>query len=258
MHAPRPLHPARAPLARAALHCLLGPLAGLLAALVLPFAALASEVSESVRLLVDERMAVNGGEVEVVVGEPDPRLKLAPCARMEPFVPTGARLMGRTSLGVRCLEGANWVVYLPVQIKLFVDAWVAARPLARGQVVGAEDARLEHIDVAALNGNAVLPDMPLVGRTATRTLSPGEPFRRDALRAVPVVQPGDAVQVIALGTGFAAQTAGKALTAASKDKWPRSRYPAAGCSRAWPAPAAWWRSVDRLAALRSSLPRRRR
>jgi len=175
-----------------------------------------SELSEKVRLLIDERVLPSGGEVEVVVGEPDARLKLAPCARMEPFVPAGARLLGRTSLGVRCLEGANWVAYVPVQIKLYVDAWVAARPIARGQPIAPDDVRLDRVDVAALNGNAVLPEMPLVGRTAVRALAPGEPLRRDALRSPPVVQPGDAVQVMALGTGFAAQSPGKALTAAAE------------------------------------------
>ena len=191
------------------------PLVGLVAGLAVAPSAPASDLSERVRLLVDERVAPNGGEIEVVVGEPDPRLKLAPCERMEPFVPTGARLIGRTSLGVRCLSGANWVVYVPVQIKLFVDAWVAARPIARGQPLLADDARLERNDIAPLNGNAVLPDMPLVGRTASRALAPGEPLRRDALRAPPIFQAGDAVQVVALGTGFAAQSPGKALTTAA-------------------------------------------
>src|SRR2546423_7042027 len=175
-----------------------------------------SELSDRVRLLVDERVLPAGGEVEVVVGEPDARLKLAPCARMEPFIPNGARLLGRTSLGVRCLEGASWIAYVPVQIKLFVDAWVAARPIPRGAPLGPDDVRLERIDVAPLNGNAVLPDMTLVGRTAARALAPGEPLRRDYLRSPPVVQPGDAVQVVALGTGFAAQSPGKALTAAAE------------------------------------------
>jgi flagella basal body P-ring formation protein FlgA len=49
-----------------------------------------------------------------------------------------------------------------------------------------------------------------------RALNPGDPVRRDALRSPPVVQPGDAVQVLALGTGFAAQSPGKALTAAAE------------------------------------------
>src|SRR5437867_13048141 len=65
-----------------------------------------SEFAQRVRLYLDERAAFPGGEVEISVGEPDPRLTLAPCARYEPFLPPGARLIGRTSLGVRCVEGA--------------------------------------------------------------------------------------------------------------------------------------------------------
>jgi flagella basal body P-ring formation protein FlgA len=205
-------------------HALL-PLVGLVAGLAVAPLAGASDLTERVRLLVDERVAPNGGEIEVVVGEPDARLRLAPCDEMEPFVPTGARLIGRTSLGVRCTKGANWVVYVPVQIKLFVDAWVAARPIARGQPLLPEDARLERIDIAPLNGNALMPDMPLVGRTATRALAPGEPLRRDSLRSPPVVQPGDPVQVVAIGMGFAAQSPGKALTAAAEGQMAQVALP---------------------------------
>jgi flagella basal body P-ring formation protein FlgA len=188
-----------------------------IAALLLPGAARAdaADMAERVRVLLDERLAGTAGEIEVTVGEPDSRLKLAPCARMEPFVPTGARLLGRTSLGVRCVEGANWVVYVPVQVRLFVDAWVAARPIPRGAAIGPEDVRLDRVDVGPLHGNAVLPDVPLLGRTSLRALAPGEALRRDALRSPPVVHPGEAVQVVALGTGFAAQSPGKALTAAA-------------------------------------------
>jgi flagella basal body P-ring formation protein FlgA len=173
------------------------------------------DLSRQVRLLVDERLLPSGGEVDVSVGDPDPRLRLAPCAHMEPFVPPGARLLGHTSLGVRCVKGADWVVYVPVQIRLYVDAWVAARPIARGQPVGPDDVRLDRVDVAPLNGNAILSDTPVVGETSLRPLMPGEPLRRDMLRSPQVVKPGDAVEVVALGTGFAAQSPGKALTAAA-------------------------------------------
>ena len=36
--------------------------------------------------------------LETVLGEPDSRLRLAPCARVEPFVPPGTRLWGKTRL----------------------------------------------------------------------------------------------------------------------------------------------------------------
>ena len=65
--------------------------------------------------------------MEVSVGQLDPRLRLAPCARVEPHLPAGARLWGRTRLGLRCVEGAvRWNVYLPITVKAFGPAWVLA------------------------------------------------------------------------------------------------------------------------------------
>src|SRR3989344_4914921 len=43
--------------------------------------------------------------MEVSVASLDSRLRLAPCARVEPYLPVGARLWGRTRLGLRCVEG---------------------------------------------------------------------------------------------------------------------------------------------------------
>lgn len=172
-----------------------------------------SSYAEQLRLLVDERLASAGADVQIEVGEPDPRLQLAPCNKVEPFIPPGARLAGRTSLGVRCVDGANWNVYLPVQIKLLVDALVVTRPVARGQPVTAADVRVERIDVAPFRGNALLATETAEGRVATRALTPGEPLRRDLLKAPQAFVAGDAVQVIAYGPGFTARTLGKALTA---------------------------------------------
>ena len=74
------------------------------------------------RLLVEQQPLPFDGVVESVVGEPDPRLNLAACAEYEPFVPAGARLWGRASLGVRCVSGASWPAYVPVQIKVYGPA----------------------------------------------------------------------------------------------------------------------------------------
>ena len=43
--------------------------------------------------------------MEVSVGALDERLRLAPCARVEPYLPAGARLWGRTRLGLRRRDG---------------------------------------------------------------------------------------------------------------------------------------------------------
>ena len=78
--------------------------------------------------------------VEIVVGELDGRLRLAPCAQAEPYLLNNAPLWGRTRIGVRCVQGtARWNVFLPLTVKVFGTALVAARPLPAGSVIVAAD-----------------------------------------------------------------------------------------------------------------------
>jgi flagellar basal body P-ring formation protein FlgA len=173
-----------------------------------------SEIANRVRTLLEGTTLPNGADVDITVGDPDPRLQLAACRTYEPFVPPGARLWGRTSLGVRCTDGATWTIYLPTHIKVFAPALVSARPLVRGQTVTAEDVRVDRVELTAFPAGVLGAGDDLEGRTITRAMAAGEPLRRDLLRAPNVLQPGDVVRVQAGGPGFAVSTEGKALAAA--------------------------------------------
>jgi flagellar basal body P-ring formation protein FlgA len=185
----------------------------LLLILVCDGARAGSPLAEGSRAFV-ERQIVPGGEVEVTVGDPDPRLDLAPCRRFEPFLPPAARLWGRTSLGVRCVDGANWTVYLPVQVKVFAPVLVAARPLPRGHALTADDVRAERLDLASLGTGAYGAEEPVDGLVASRPVAAGEPLRKDFVRPPPVLAAGDPVRIVFEGRGFAVTTDGKALSAA--------------------------------------------
>lgn len=79
--------------------------------------------------------------MEVSVGTLDSRLRLAPCSRVEPYLPAGSRLWGRTRLGLRCVEGSSaWNVFLPVTIKAWGPAWVLTGNVAPGAVLTSNDA----------------------------------------------------------------------------------------------------------------------
>ncbi len=177
------------------------------------FATASGDLAERTRVFLEQQV-LPGGELEVIVGDVDPRLSLAPCARMEPFIPPGARLWGRATLGVRCVEGATWTVYVPVQIKVYAPVQVAARPIPRGAIVGVGDTRLERLDLTQFPGGVFGADDAVDGKTAVRALAAGEPIRRDVLRAPRIVEPGDAVRVVYDGTAFAISVDGKALSAA--------------------------------------------
>jgi flagella basal body P-ring formation protein FlgA len=117
---------------------------------------------------------------------------------------------------VRCVEGAAWTVMVPVMVRAWSTALVAAEPLAAGTVPGPQDVREQEVEVTRESA-ALLRDAAAVqGRALTRALAPGQPLRADALRAVNVVQAGDPVRLRIAGAGFAVTATGQALTAAAE------------------------------------------
>ena len=151
--------------------------------------------------------------VEVVPGRLDPRLRLAPCARVEPHLPPGARLWGATRVGLRCVQGkVPWNVYLPVTVKVWGPALVATRPLAQGSVLVAGDLRLEEVDIAA-DASPVLTTLEqTVGQRLNGALNTGQALRQSQLQKRLWFAAGDAVRVTARGEGFAVSQQGLALT----------------------------------------------
>ena len=150
--------------------------------------------------------------VVVVPGTLDPRLRLAACTRIEPYLPAGARPWGRTRVGLRCTDGnAAWNVTLPVTVKVFGPALVAAEALASGTVLRAEHFTVADADWAAEASPVVAEGAPLAGRVLARPLAAGEALRQADLQARRWFAAGDVVRVRAHGTGFAVHSEGQAM-----------------------------------------------
>jgi flagella basal body P-ring formation protein FlgA len=151
--------------------------------------------------------------MEVSIGQLDPRLRLAPCAKIEPFLPPGTRLWGKTRLGVRCLEGATrWSVFLPVTIKAFGPAWVLKAHLAPGSVINAEDVVETEVDWAEEASPVVANVAQFAGQVTARALTPGQTVRQNTIKPMQVFQAGTQVRVLAQGPGFAISADGQAMT----------------------------------------------
>lgn len=151
--------------------------------------------------------------MEVSVGSLDTRLRLAPCARVEPHVPAGTRLWGRTRLGLRCVDGhARWNVFLPITIKAYGPAWVLRDNVLPGQVLTEADAVQAEADWAADNSPMLADPSQWVGLAASRALVGGQPLRQSMVRAPQLFAAGALVRVVASGPGFQIAAAGQALT----------------------------------------------
>jgi flagella basal body P-ring formation protein FlgA len=150
-------------------------------------------------------------QVQIEVGELDPRLRLAPCAQVQPFVPPGQHLWGRSRLGLRCQQGpVRWSVTVPVQVRVVAPTWVVAQPLPAGTVLAAEHLRWAPAEVSAESAPVLGAVAPL-GRTLSRALEPGDVLRQPHLKARQWFAAGDTVQVSWQGQGFAISAEGQAL-----------------------------------------------
>lgn len=150
---------------------------------------------------------------EVQVGALDPRLKLAACQRIEPYLPPGMRLWGKARIGLRCAQGARpWNVYLPITVRVFGQALVAAVPLPAGATLREDDLRMAEIDLAEDNATVVTNASLAVGRMLTRPLIAGRGLRQTDLKPRMWFAAGDSVKVLASGPGFSVAGSGQALT----------------------------------------------
>lgn len=152
--------------------------------------------------------------MEAKVGSLDRRLRLAACANVEPYLPPGARLWGRTRIGLRCVDGlSRWNVSLPVTVNAFGNAWVIKGTVQPGMVLTEDDVVEAEVNWAE-EVSQVLRDRALwVGQTATRVLNTGQTLRQGMVKPAQVFQTGAQVRVVAAGPGFQVSGEGQALSA---------------------------------------------
>jgi flagella basal body P-ring formation protein FlgA len=149
---------------------------------------------------------------EVEVGQLDPRLRLAPCQQVQPYVPDGMRMWGKSRVGLRCVQGpTKWNVYLPITVKVFGTALVATSGLSSGSVLTAADLTLAEVDLAEDNAAPIVKAELAVGRTLTRALKPGQGLRQSHLKARQWFAAGETVTVVAQGEGFSVASEAQAL-----------------------------------------------
>ncbi|OWQ91330.1 flagella basal body P-ring formation protein FlgA [Roseateles aquatilis] len=158
------------------------------------------------------QVAPTQARVEVELGRLDPRLRLAPCGQIQPYLPPGQKMWGRTRLGLRCLAGVTkWNVTLPLTIRVYGQAYVAASDLPAGTLLTQDHLRLAEVDIAGEAGAIYTQPDAWVGRHLARPVTVGDALRSSDLKLRQWVQPGDRVQVLATGTGYAVAGEGQAM-----------------------------------------------
>lgn len=194
-------------LARLVVSCLLSPLVSLASAQQDP-----AQVKKAIDAWLKVQTQGLPGQVSWEIGGIDPGNQLAPCGQFDISRPPGTRAWGRGHVIVRCLGEAGWRVYVPVHVRVKGDYLIAARPIAQGQTIAADDLGTQTGDLSELPPNILTDATLAIGKTASSAIPAGRPLRADLLKSPLVIRQGQTVKVVSRGPGFAVANEGRAIT----------------------------------------------
>ncbi len=151
------------------------------------------------------------GKASFSIGQMDARVKQHPCPLFDVFLPPGAKLWGKTTLGLRC-QSMPFTAYVQVQIALLGSYLVASSNLSAGQVLQAQDIFVREGDLTRLP-NTVLTDISqALGKSLKNRLNKDQPLRSDQLVIEWLIRQGQNVLTVARGPGFSVNGGGRALS----------------------------------------------
>lgn len=156
------------------------------------------------------------GQINIVMGQIDPRLNLPACDDPSAFLPQGGKINGKTTLGIRCTTPKPWNIFVAAQVQLIGEYLVAATPLAQGHVVAESDIKKVSGDVMGLPAGSVTNQEYVIGKTLQQSVPAGATFKTTGLKNALAIQQGQTVKIIAAGKSFNVSTDGQAIGSAAE------------------------------------------
>lgn len=145
----------------------------------------------------------------------DSRLRLSACGEdlaIEFARPD--RSHGKTALSIRCSHPKPWKIHLPVNVDLYDDVMVAARPLLKGQFIDESAIIYEKRSISRLNNGYFTRDNEADQLEARRNLARGTILTPSNLSARMLVRSGQQVTLVLNLNGIQVKSTGQALQSA--------------------------------------------
>ncbi len=155
---------------------------------------------------------LSGQRIEINVGYLDQRLRLVPCDQaLSAKRLSGTRLVGKTTITVRCRGQVRWAIHVPVDIKAYAPVVVANQNLTRKLPIRLEALRIEEKDTSLLRSGYYSHIGDVVNRIPKRNIHAGSALAPQDLDTTKVIHKGQRVIIIAKTQGIAVRMQGKAL-----------------------------------------------
>lgn len=135
-------------------------------------------------------------KLEISVNQLDRRLQLSECEQpLNLSLNTNNPSGGNVTVYVQCEAKTPWSIYVPAQVNLYRQLWVASRPLKRGDIVTTVDLSQAVVNLSSIRQGLVTQREHLLGQEVQRPIAKGDTFRASALGAPLVIKRGDLVMI---------------------------------------------------------------
>lgn len=172
----------------------------------------ASVIEKAAHEFILAAARAHGGEPQVSLQPLDPQIRYARCDQpLTADFATGVRVMGNTSIGVRCPGSTPWTVYLSARIQVFADALVVSHPIARGIPLTANDLARRRIDLASFPDGTLTDPRQALGQRLRYPLATGSVLNAGVLVQVPLIRRGQTVTVISGRPGLEVRAHAEAM-----------------------------------------------
>lgn len=163
------------------------------------------------------------GKTTLKVDDIDHRLDLPACPRLEAFLPAGATLLGKTSIGIRCNEKNGWSLFITATVTTTINMLVSSAPLQQGHVIGADDFSIQSGELH--QAGIITDESQILGKILKYSIGAGQLLKQDMFRAPYAVTQGQTVQLLSEGRGFKLRSEGQALNNAAEGQAVQVKVP---------------------------------
>jgi flagella basal body P-ring formation protein FlgA len=182
-----------------------------------------NKITQEVESFLKQQTSGLSNQVEINVKPIDPRLKLQACDQLSSFLPPGAKVWGKVTVGIRCNSPKPWTIYAAAQVRVFGDYIVTKNAVRAGQILTEEDVAKVHGELSSLAPGIAINTQTVVGKTMLASYPAGISIRQEMFKTIPVIQQGQNVKVVNQGTGFRVSNDAIALNSAAEGQVVRGK-----------------------------------
>lgn len=151
-------------------------------------------------------------DITVRPGRLDSRLRLRACEHgLEAFLAPGSRMLGNSTVGVRCNGPVNWTLYVPVHIMVQAEVLVLTQSLPRGTLLQPSHLRSERHDLSQLSRGYLTDKQAAEHMVLRRALQVGTVLAPSMVEPPRLVERGQRVILLAETDTVTVRVEGEAL-----------------------------------------------